>query len=680
MNTPNYQHLLKDLASASKRSRPKLNPDQKLSLCMIAKNEEEFIAGALQSARAVVDEIIVVDTGSTDRTAEIARANGAKVFSYEWQDDFGAARNESLKHATGDWVLIMDADERIPDDVADNIRVFLIPTELPIGYLITIKNYMSEKDPSHVLSHQMGRLFRKTRDTFFFGPIHEQVFPHTGEVVIPEATFFLEHFGYLKADTKTRKIEGRNIPLIRKSIEQTEKNNPGLYSFYCFYLGTSLSDPVEGNHWLRKSIENCPDLAIASHISVAYLDYLNNLHILKDYAEGVKIAEEALKRVPALATYPEFWDHYGMHLALLQRYDQALEKLHKAIAVQQNTDQDKIFNILREERIGHWGTLLNIGLVHKLKGDQAQAEKYFIESLEMYPKTDKQPMINRLYTIVGQDLDFLQRYYEQQLTAAAAQPTLEQITQLSNLYLRRENPVAALTLQHQIVEAPKVWKAALELLQVYRQSHRSDLVPQIYGLLVGWELPANYEWPETLTGLTQNEANMPEARAFFAQLLQKINLPLANLKNLTTFALQAQWYDIAHTSLRQLLAAEPKDYTAHLQLALVEQQTQHLPVAINVLQNLISEWPQRPEAYIQLANIYLAEGLFADAEQALRQALSHTSVTNSYLDYTLGIALMGQDKLSEAKIHLRQAQQSEPDNPSIAHLLNMLQQHQAEPT
>ncbi len=84
-----------------------------LSLCMIVKNEEENIGRCLASVKPVVDEMIVVDTGSTDRTIDIAKAFGAQVYDFEWTNNFAEARNFSLSKAAGDWILVLDADEVI---------------------------------------------------------------------------------------------------------------------------------------------------------------------------------------------------------------------------------------------------------------------------------------------------------------------------------------------------------------------------------------------------------------------------------------------------------------------------------------------------------------------------------------------------------------------------------------
>lgn len=82
---------------------------------MIVRNEEQTLGPCLASVRDLADEIVIVDTGSTDRTRELARAAGARVFDFPWVDDFAAARNESLRHATGSWILWLDADDRLDE-------------------------------------------------------------------------------------------------------------------------------------------------------------------------------------------------------------------------------------------------------------------------------------------------------------------------------------------------------------------------------------------------------------------------------------------------------------------------------------------------------------------------------------------------------------------------------------
>ena len=97
----------------------------RISLCMIARDEAAQLPRCLASVRGAVDEVVLVDTGSRDRTREIAREHGARVESFAWCDDFAAARNASLARASGDWVLVLDADEELPEATRAGLRAAL---------------------------------------------------------------------------------------------------------------------------------------------------------------------------------------------------------------------------------------------------------------------------------------------------------------------------------------------------------------------------------------------------------------------------------------------------------------------------------------------------------------------------------------------------------------------------
>src|SRR5512141_1205846 len=96
-------------------SAPKERAPQRLSLCMIMRDEEEHLARCLRSVQGVVDEIVIVDTGSVDRSIEVAESFGARILNEEWKGDFSAPRNTGIDAATGDWILVLDADEELVD-------------------------------------------------------------------------------------------------------------------------------------------------------------------------------------------------------------------------------------------------------------------------------------------------------------------------------------------------------------------------------------------------------------------------------------------------------------------------------------------------------------------------------------------------------------------------------------
>src|SRR3972149_7061326 len=118
--------------------------EKTITLCMIVRNEESLIKECLESAALYVDEIIVVDTGSTDNTCHVIHSSSAgkktRVFHHIWNDDFAEARNISLSHATGDWILILDADERIAEEDWTRLRSYTKTDEI-IGHCMTTRNY-----------------------------------------------------------------------------------------------------------------------------------------------------------------------------------------------------------------------------------------------------------------------------------------------------------------------------------------------------------------------------------------------------------------------------------------------------------------------------------------------------------------------------------------------------------
>jgi tetratricopeptide (TPR) repeat protein len=142
---------------------------------MIVRDEERHLGRCLKSLEGVVDEIIVVDTGSADRTVEVAEACGAKVTDFPWCDDFSAARNESLNHATGAWIIWVDADEVIPEGEGKKIRKL---TEEPLDRGFTfILRVIDPVTEAMRVSYRQLRVFPNHLEIRFEWPVHEQVAP-----------------------------------------------------------------------------------------------------------------------------------------------------------------------------------------------------------------------------------------------------------------------------------------------------------------------------------------------------------------------------------------------------------------------------------------------------------------------------------------------------------------------
>jgi GT2 family glycosyltransferase/tetratricopeptide (TPR) repeat protein len=233
--------------------RPAACPTR-VSLCLIVKNEEVNLPDCLASAADLVDEVVVVDTGSTDRTKEVAARFGAKVFDFLWCDSFAAARNESLRHATGEWVFWLDADDRLDDD--NRARLLALFAGLNGDNVAYSMKCLCLPDPATkaatVVDHV--RLFRNRPDVRWQYRVHEQILPAVrragGEV--RWADVVIRHVGYQDPALRRRKLD-RDLRLLRLEEAENPDDPFTLFNLGSVYL--ELRQPAEALAALRRSLE-----------------------------------------------------------------------------------------------------------------------------------------------------------------------------------------------------------------------------------------------------------------------------------------------------------------------------------------------------------------------------------------------------------------------------------------
>ncbi len=188
-------------------------PKPTISACMIVKNEEELLPTCLNSIKNAVDEIIIVDTGSTDNTISIAKRFGAKVFHFPWNDSFSDARNHALRYATGDWILQIDADEELEQADVPTLRQ-AINNDKYNGILIAIQSII--KDAVHKFYNT--RVFRRGK-AFYRDIIHEQIVVD-GERLPTEIRLY--HHGYNLDEKKMQMKWQMTTRLLKKQISQNK--------------------------------------------------------------------------------------------------------------------------------------------------------------------------------------------------------------------------------------------------------------------------------------------------------------------------------------------------------------------------------------------------------------------------------------------------------------------------
>ena len=206
-----------------------------LSLCMIVKNEEKNLKSCLSKAVSFVDEIIIVDTGSTDNTKVIALEFTNKVYDFKWCNDFAKARNFSISKASNEYILVLDADEFIIDFFKENVVEFINnnSNKNKVGRIKRI-NIMENSDGTKRYIERVNRLFNKNY-FHYEGIIHEQIVSSNGELYNTEVIdITTEHVGYTKEVlNRTNKLK-RNIDLLKLAVKD-KPDDPYIY----FQLGKS---------------------------------------------------------------------------------------------------------------------------------------------------------------------------------------------------------------------------------------------------------------------------------------------------------------------------------------------------------------------------------------------------------------------------------------------------------
>jgi len=221
-----------------------------ISLCMIVKNEEKFLDASLKSAKSLlgIDDIVVVDTGSTDGTKEIALAHGAKVHDFVWCEDFSAARNFSAEHAQFDWIFYLDADEEVTEADLTKLSEFIKEERcVGVGTGIEITDY-----DANPVSRLYNRKYYELR-----GTIHEQVEP-LGNFTkkLKNIPVTLIHHGYLPEVSKAKGKHERNARMLKDALKQ-QPNDP----YLLFKLGNAYvyKDEKVACEYLEKALEFISD-------------------------------------------------------------------------------------------------------------------------------------------------------------------------------------------------------------------------------------------------------------------------------------------------------------------------------------------------------------------------------------------------------------------------------------
>lgn len=263
-----------------------------VSLCMIARNEEVRIGKTIESVRSLVDEIILVDTGSQDHTIQIAEQKGAVIYKSEWRDDFSAARNLGLTKARGKWILVLDADE-VMEPVKREQFLHLLDDKQVGGYFIRILSLTGK--PGGSIADQAVRLFRNRPEYRFHGAIHEQIAGSIvaagGGIALADSGLTLLHYGYLPEEIIRKEKSKRNQAIIRREMAAKPEDPFPLYCFGIELLQENLYQ--EGYRYLEQAF-------VRMNGDEGYFP-----HVFLTLVLGYSLAGDYSKMAQALARCPQ---------------------------------------------------------------------------------------------------------------------------------------------------------------------------------------------------------------------------------------------------------------------------------------------------------------------------------------------------------------------------------------
>lgn len=630
-----------------------------VSLCMIVKNEERFLEQCLRSVADVVDEINVVDTGSTDRTVEIARQFGANLEHCEWRNDFGWARNKSLEMATKRWILQLDADEELlPESRTALEQLKTAPAYLE-GVWLRCINATDRYRGGGNMSHAILRMFPNNPRIRFKGAIHE--FPSIDDSPVSMTGVMspvkILHHGYLAEVVKDRDKYGRNLAIIEQNIAAEPDE-----AFHWYNLG--MTTHLGGdNQRAAPALERMWDLCLKNGMRAFTANGLQTLcdvysEHLGQPEKGLPYALECIERSPRYANA-----HFsaGKAYFLLKRYDEAREMYAKAIEDGRYVDRQYVV----DDEVPQWKAQCEIGSTYAEQGEHAKAAQWFERGLA------NRPMVQPLRLNYANALEALGRLSEAENLFRSIYADFgdeQSIVCLVNYFLRRQHerdavdlierhyaqvsPNAAVSMllaatvvvqrsnwgdgERYLLEAQRIApdsaevRAALEAL--YRNRETSGIFERVQSAFAAArfdeaieqanagmaEFPGDARFPYYAALACANVERKTEALAYLSGLQDPSageGPHLLNATLLREFGRNAE----ALAALERVLVHNASNVDALLMKSSLLEVLGRSAEAEQVLQSALPAGKQR--AAVELAGLYLRQGRLEDAKRIAQEAL-----------------------------------------------------------
>ncbi|MBI5416516.1 glycosyltransferase [Candidatus Poribacteria bacterium] len=352
-----------------------------ISLCMIVKNEEKLMENCLKSVAGLVDEIIIVDTGSTDRTVELCKKYTDKIFFAKWENDFSKPRNLSIEKAACDWIFLLDADEVVSPIDHDKIKK-LVQDKKAIAYYVATRNYSNfcamvgwqpnDKKYSESMQYKgwvistKVRLFKNHMGLFFKGEVHEMIDYELKRRNLPilQTDVPIHHYGKSLEKDRTEEKQKKYLEI---SIEKIKKH-PDDYKVN-FELGIQyreIKDMEMAEKYLRKALELKPNFILAySELGIV-------LGLTGRMKESIEIFSRGIAINPNCA---DLYNNLGFAYEAVNNILKAEECYSKALKITPESEAIKknMNNVLQKKNNRHE----SISLCMIVKNEEKNLEEFF---------------------------------------------------------------------------------------------------------------------------------------------------------------------------------------------------------------------------------------------------------------------------------------------------------------
>lgn len=340
----------------------------RLSLCTIVKNEEQSLPKCLETVRDLVDDIVILDTGSTDKTVEIAEQFGAKVHYFEWCNDFAIARNEALRYVEGEWVLVLDADEALNPAIAPQLKQVIESDDNLVVNLIR-QEVGAAQSPYSLVS----RLFRRHQDIKFTRPYHALIDDSVRKILTKEPQWrvinleevAILHYGY-QAEAINSLDKYTRARVMMEKFLATHPHDP----YVCSKLGALYlqSGSVKtGMKFLKQGLKS--NLADPPVLFELYYSLGNAYNRKLDYERAKKQYQKAIEQPILPILKIGAYNNLGSLLLNLGNLQEARQALLQTIKLDPNF------------ALGYY----NLGMVLKSMGQTDKAIAAYQKAIELNP-------------------------------------------------------------------------------------------------------------------------------------------------------------------------------------------------------------------------------------------------------------------------------------------------------